>query len=193
MSVLYLIRHGKTIANEQHRYCGSTDLPLSPRGREELASMRYALSGVRFLTSGMLRAEQTLELLFGPVPHEIRPEFREIDFGEFEMHTYEELKDDPKYLAWITGDNERNVPPAGESGEAMTSRVLRGLNALLEEDRDTVLITHGGVIAAIMESLFPGEGKNRYQWQPEPGCGYCLEGKRWRLLPQLGENHKKVK
>lgn len=193
MSVLYLIRHGKTIANEQHRYCGSTDLPLSPRGREELASMRYALSGVRFLTSGMLRAEQTLEILFGPVPHEIRPEFREIDFGEFEMHTYEELKDDPKYLAWITGDNERNVPPAGESGEAMTSRVLRGLNALLEEDRDTVLITHGGVIAAIMESLFPGEGKNRYQWQPEPGCGYCLEEKRWRLLPQLGENHKKVK
>ena len=193
MSVLYLIRHGKTMANEQHRYCGSTDLPLSPRGREELASIRYALSGVRFLTSGMLRAEQTLEILFGNVPHEIRPEFREIDFGEFEMHTYEELKDDPNYLAWITGDNERNVPPGGESGEAMTSRVLRGLDALVEEDRDTVLITHGGVIAAIMESLFPGEGKNRYQWQPEPGCGYCLEGKRWQLLPQTGENDKKVK
>ena len=193
MSVLYLIRHGKTIANEQHRYCGSTDLPLSPRGREELASIRYALSGVRFLTSGMLRTEQTLELLFGDVPYEIRPEFREIDFGEFEMHTYEELKDDPNYLAWITGDNERNVPPGGESGEAMTSRVLRGLDALVEEDRDTVLITHGGVIAAIMESLFPGEGKNRYQWQPEPGCGYCLEGKRWQLLPQMGENDKKVK
>ena len=193
MSVLYLIRHGKTMANEQHRYCGSTDLPLSPRGREELASIRYALSGVRFLTSGMLRTEQTLELLFGDVPHEIHREFREIDFGEFEMHTYEELKDDPNYLAWITGDNERNVPPGGESGEAMTSRVLRGLDALVEEDRDTVLITHGGVIAAIMESLFPGEGKNRYQWQPEPGCGYCLEGKRWQLLPQMGENDKKVK
>ena len=193
MSVLYLIRHGKTIANEQHRYCGSTDLPLSPRGREELASIRYALSGVRFLTSGMLRTEQTLELLFGDVPHEIRREFREIDFGEFEMHTYEELKDDPNYLAWITGDNERNVPPRGESGEAMRRRVLRGLQALMAENRDTVLITHGGVIAAIMESLFPGEGKNRYQWQPEPGCGYCLEGKRWQLLPQMGENDKKVK
>ena len=174
MSVLYLIRHGKTIANEQHRYCGSTDLPLSPRGREELASIRYALSGVRFLTSGMLRTEQTLELLFGDVPHEIRREFREIDFGEFEMHTYEELKDDPNYLAWITGDNERNVPPRGESGEAMRRRVLRGLQALMAENRDTVLITHGGVIAAIMESLFPGEGKNRYQWQPAPGHGYAV-------------------
>ena len=190
---IYLIRHGKTIANEQHRYCGSTDLPLSPRGREELASMRYALSGVRFLTSGMLRAEQTLEILFGTVPHEIRPEFREIDFGEFEMHTYEELKDDPKYLAWITGDNERNVPPAGESGEAMTSRVLRGLNALLEEDRDTVLITHGGVIAAIMDNLFPREQKNRYQWQPRPGQGYRLDGTGCRPLPQAEENAGKIK
>ena len=184
MSALYLIRHGKTAANEQHRYCGSTDLPLSPQGREELAEMHYAVSGVRFLTSGMLRTEQTLEILFGHVPHEVRPEFREIDFGEFEMHTYEELKDDPRYLSWITGDNERNIPPSGESGEAMRCRVLQGLMALLEENRDTVLITHGGVIAAIMESLFPREGKNRYQWQPEPGCGYCLEGKSWSVLRQ---------
>ena len=183
MSVLYLIRHGKTIANEQHRYCGSTDLPLSPRGREELASIRYALSGVRFLTSGMLRTEQTLELLFGDVPHEIRREFREIDFGEFEMHTYEELKDDPNYLAWITGDNERNVPPGGESGEAMTSRVLRGLDALVEEDRDTVLITHGGVIAAIMASLFPAEEKHRYQWQPQNGHGYEIASGTYRSIP----------
>lgn len=191
MSVLYLIRHGKTAANEQHRYCGSTDLPLSTRGREELAAMHYAVSGVRFLTSGMLRTEQTLEILFGPVPHEIRPEFREIDFGEFEMHTYEELKDDPRYLSWITGDNERNVPPSGESGEAMRCRVMKGLVTLLQEDRDTVLITHGGVIAAIMESLFSQEGKNRYQWQPEPGCGYCLEGKGWSVLPQAEEKTKK--
>ena len=30
---LYLIRHGNTVANEQHLYCGSTDLSLSPEGR----------------------------------------------------------------------------------------------------------------------------------------------------------------
>lgn len=33
MSRLYLIRHGNTEANLQHRYCGSTDLPLSQPGR----------------------------------------------------------------------------------------------------------------------------------------------------------------
>ena len=36
---IYLIRHGKTSANEKHLYCGSTDLPLSNAGKEELRSV----------------------------------------------------------------------------------------------------------------------------------------------------------
>lgn len=182
MSRIYLIRHGKTLANEQHLYCGSTDLPLSPAGREALAALHYDISNVRFCTSGMLRTEQTLEILFGKVPHEICPELREIDFGAFEMHSYDQLKEDPRYLNWITGDNDRNEPPGGESGEAMRSRVLTAFAALTAEERDTVVITHGGVIAAIMENRFPSERKNRYQWQPEPGHGYCLAGMQyWKL------------
>ena len=34
---VYLIRHGKTEANEKRLSCGSTDLPLSEKGREELS------------------------------------------------------------------------------------------------------------------------------------------------------------
>ena len=40
---------------------------------------------------------------------------------------------------------------------------------------DAVLVTHGGVIAALMEHLFPQENKNRYQWQSANGGGYRLE------------------
>ena len=181
MSRLYLIRHGKTEANLQHRYCGSTDLPLSEAGREELKGLHYEIANVRFLTSGMLRAEQTLAALFGDVPHEKRPAFREVDFGVFEMHTYEELKNDPAYLDWITGDNMANVPPKGESGNQMLARVLAALQELRQED--TVLVTHGGVIAAIMEHLFPEENKSRYQWQPDPGHGYLIEGNSYRAIP----------
>ena len=181
MSRLYLIRHGNTEANLNHRYCGSTDLPLSQPGREALRTLHYDVSGVRFLTSGMLRAEQTLSILFGDVPHEQRPAFREVDFGIFEMHTYEELKDDPAYVDWITGDNMANIPPEGESGNQMLARVLEALPELLEED--TVLVTHGGVIAAIMEHLFPEENKSRYQWQPAPGYGYLIEGNAFRPIP----------
>lgn len=181
MSRLYLIRHGKTEANLQHRYCGATDLPLSEAGREELKGLHYEISNVRFLTSGMLRTEQTLAALFGDVPHEKRPAFQEVDFGIFEMHTYEELKNDPAYLDWITGDNMANVPPKGESGNQMLARVLAALQELRQED--TVLVTHGGVIAAIMEHLFPEENKSRYQWQPDPGHGYLIEGNSYRAIP----------
>lgn len=185
MTPIYLIRHGKTEANLRHLYCGSTDLPLAPAGVAELKALHYCLPPARFLTSGMTRTEETLRLLFGAVPHEIRPVFREIDFGAFEMHSYEQLKDDPAYIAWITGDNEKNTPPGGESGAAMTARVTAGFESLLAENVPTVLITHGGVIAAIMEHAFPHEKKSRYQWQPEPGHGYEICGTEYWTIPTL--------
>ena len=168
---LYLIRHGKTEANEKHLYCGSTDLPLSEKGREELAGLRYDIQNVRFLTSGMKRADETLRILFGDVPYEAESRFREVDFGIFEMRGYDQLKDTPEYQAWLTGDNEANVPPGGESGAQMKRRVLE---ALAEIREDTCIVAHGGVIATIMAHLFPAEGKSRYQWQPPNGGGYRI-------------------
>ena len=38
--IIYLIRHGKTEANERHLYCGSTDLPLSDAGIAEQKEKR---------------------------------------------------------------------------------------------------------------------------------------------------------
>lgn len=181
MSTLYLIRHGNTEANLQHRYCGSTDLPLSEVGLEELQGLHYDIRGAKFIVSGMRRTEQTLRALFGDIAYTVNPAFREVDFGAFEMKTYQELKDRPDYQRWLTGDNMVNVPPEGESGAQMTARVLSALPELMGED--TVLVTHGGVIAAIMEALFPQEGKNRYQWQPTPGHGYAVTGKTYRPIP----------
>ena len=177
---LYLIRHGATRANLEHLYCGSTDLPLSAEGAEALRALRYDTPKARYLTSGMRRANETMEILFPGQAYERDSRFREVDFGIFEMKSYEMLKNDPAYLAWITGDNEKNIPPQGESGEMFRARVLTALETLRE---DTVLITHGGVIAAIMEELFPREGKNRYQWQPRPGRGYAVTEEGYREIP----------
>ncbi len=181
---VYLIRHGKTRANEQHLYCGSTDLSLSEEGRQELGEIRYSPMTCRFVTSGMKRANETLTVLFGHVPFTVDSRFREVDFGDFEMHSYEQLKDRADYQAWITGDNEANVPPRGESGNQMRGRVLQAFSQLQE---DTIVVTHGGVIAAIMESLFPHEGKNRYQWQPRCGCGYGICGDQYWRIPEERE------
>ena len=176
---IYLIRHGKTEANEKHLYCGSTDLPLSDAGKEELRSVHYDIKNVRFISSGMKRTNETLRILFEDVPYEVDPRFREVDFGIFEMHSYEELKDTPEYQTWLTGDNDANISPQGESGAQMKARVLAAFSEIKE---DACIITHGGVIASIMEYLFPNEGKNRYQWQPKPGYGYVLDAEGYRLL-----------
>ena len=176
---IYLIRHGKTEANEKHLYCGSTDLSLSVAGREELQNIHYDIKNVRFITSGMKRTNETLQTLFGEVPYEIEPRFREVDFGIFEMHSYDQLKDTSEYGAWLTGDNEANIPPQGESGVQMKERVLKAFSEIKE---DTCIITHGGVIAAIMEYLFPEENKNRYQWQAKPGAGWIVGDFGYRAL-----------
>jgi alpha-ribazole phosphatase len=99
------------------------------------------------------------------------------------MRSYAQLKDDPAYQAWIAGDNEANVAPDGESGDMMTRRVLRGLDRLIADGRDTLLVTHGGVIAAIMTRLFPSAGRNRYERQSAPGCGYAIDLSAGRFDP----------
>ena len=177
---IYLIRHGKTEANERHLYCGSTDLSLSNAGKAELKNLHYEIKNVRFLTSGMKRTNETLQILFGDVPFEVDPRYQEVDFGIFEMRSYVDLKDTPPYQAWITGDNETNIPPLGESGAQMRERVLAAFSEIRE---DTCIIAHGGVIAAIMEQLFPDENKNRYEWQPQPGHGYAIEENSYRRIP----------
>ena len=53
---VFLIRHGQTLANEQHLYCGSTDLPLSKGGRESQASRpSIDVGAAHIITSGMRR------------------------------------------------------------------------------------------------------------------------------------------
>ena len=107
---VFLIRHGRTLANEQHLYCGSTDLPLSRAGREALANRPpIDVGAARFITSGMRRCNETLALLFGNVPYEVVEDFREIDFGAFEMKSYEMLKDELAYQTWLSRDPEYRV------------------------------------------------------------------------------------
>lgn len=176
---LTLIRHGNTRGNILRLYYGSTDLPLldtSVSQLEFLGGLGVYPKAERYFTSGMLRAEQTLEALYGPVPHEALPDMREIDFGDFEMKTYEELCSDPLYLAWITGDNEANVCPGGESGVIVTERALAALAPVIASGEDAIVVTHGGVIGGVLAKWFPN-GNGRYEFTPEPGRGFTVEFK----------------
>ena len=178
-SQILLLRHGRTKANEEHLYCGSTDWPLSEEGRKSLNQKHgaYGIEWESFYTSGLIRTKETLEILFGEQKAAKKEsDLREMDFGDFEGKSYGMLKEDPSYQEWISGDNERNICPGGESGEQMRERVLCAVDRILQNDpaERIVIVTHGGPIAAIMLQLFPEQGLNRYEWQPECGEGYLL-------------------
>lgn len=193
MRKILLLRHGLTEANEKSLYCGYTDISLTDKGKNELLNKscdyKKMLFGdkksetvnVKYFTSGMKRTNETLELLFDTRNYVVLPGFKEMNFGIFEMHSYEELKELPEYVEWISGDFYSNVPRGGESGNQMRKRVVDSLHSLLSElekepsEMIYVLVCHGGVIAAIMEYLFPKENKNLYEWQPLHGCGYMIE------------------
>ena len=177
---IHLIRHGRTRANEQKLYCGQADPPLSPNGIAELADLKklgiYPKRADLYFTSGFLRAEQTLDLLYGSVHREPLPQLAEFRFGRFEMKSHEELKNQSDYQAWIT-DEAGHIPcPGGDSKQDFTRRVLEGFGLLTDKARlveSALGIFHGGVIACIMDHLLPNIC-NYYEWLPDSGRGYTL-------------------
>lgn len=177
---LHLIRHGKTIANEKRLYCGFTDAPLSKQGVDELVSLKTRVAypdAQMYITSGLLRTEQTLRILYGDVGFEIVDGLRELNFGAFEMLSHDGLNKRQDYQNWIADiDNAR--PPNGESKAEFVERVTAGFHEAIKlcvqkAARSAAVITHGGVVAVIMEYLFPLK-RGFYEWQPQCGEGYTV-------------------
>jgi alpha-ribazole phosphatase len=186
MAKIHLIRHGTTEANKAKMYYGSTDLPLSNEGVDVVADLAAAgkypkAEGAYLYTTGLLRTEQTFFLIYGCKEHQAVSELAEYRFGEFEMKTHEQLEGNDAYQAWIN-DTEGMTPcPGGESPNDFRSRISASFAKILEQyksresrERNSILVCHGGVISHIMRICFPDEGKNIFQWQPEPGRGYSI-------------------
>ena len=76
-SRIILIRHGITEGNKKRWFYGAADIPLSQEGREELIEQKTdglypdVPDGAQFVTSGLVRTEETLELLYGNVRHTV--------------------------------------------------------------------------------------------------------------------------
>ncbi|MCR4903790.1 MAG: histidine phosphatase family protein [Butyrivibrio sp.] len=171
--IIYLIRHGKTPGNLEKRYIGITDEELSPEGIAELKNIHYPKTDIVF-SSPLKRALSTAEVLFPEAKPIIIEDIRETDFGEFEGKNYDDLKTDPGYQAWI--DSGGKAPfPSGESFEEANIRALKGFRKILElsQDKRTVsVVTHGGVIMAVLQNLFGGD---YYDYHIENGKGYSFE------------------
>ena len=178
---VYLIRHGKTRGNLEGRYIGRTDQPLCPQGRVELQG-RTGPAADRVIVSPLLRCRETAALLYPGRDVKVVDGLREADFGAFEGHTYEELKDDPRYRAWLDSAGAA-APPGGESRAAQQARALRAFQSVMAacgEDERVAFVVHGGTIMCLLEALEPSH--RFYHWQAPNGGGYACGWDGERLM-----------
>lgn len=154
---IHLLRHGATQANQDGRYIGRTDLPLSPEGLAQLLKLResYDYPGaVRFFTSPLTRCRQTLQVLYPQCEPTVVEGLAECDFGDWENKSLRDLKGDERFLQWMEGAT-RDIP-GGESSEDFRARVCEAFEGIVNElifagETEAVVCTHGGVITMLMQ------------------------------------------
>lgn len=189
MPEILLIRHGKTRGNEEGRYIGVTDEPLSEVGIRALAKRETGEVETVYV-SPMKRCLQTAALLFPGVPHKVIPAFRECDFGEFENKNYRELRGNPRYQEWV--DSAGALPfPGGEKPKEFRRRCREGFEEAVEDllagrFLRCAMVVHGGTIMSILEA-FADPKKGFYDWQVSNGKGFLLE-----LNEEIWKKEKRV-
>ena len=177
---LHLIRHGMTQGNEEGWYVGRIDLPVCPRGLEELAQLRSQLpypAVQSVYTSPLLRCRQTAEFLYPEAQLIAVPELAELDMGEFTGRPILACKQHPAFAQWMQ-DAYHYGPPAGETGQQLAARVGEGISAILSHMSqnqlfEAAVICHGGVITSLLAAYgtpkLPAIG-----WVVDNGTGFTV-------------------
>jgi broad specificity phosphatase PhoE len=155
-----LVRHGETEWSRTGKHTGSTDIPLTERGRRQAQAVGAALRDRDFalvLTSPLGRALETCRLAgFGERAVQ-RDELMEWDYGTYEGRTTAEVREErPGWTLW------RDGVPEGETVEQVGERVDRVLDDLRPLDGDALLFAHGHVLRVLTArwlELDPGAGR----------------------------------
>ena len=156
MSRLLLIRHGATAWNEAGRLQGRSDPPLSPAGRAAVEAwvLPPEAQRARWLSSPLIRARQTAEILAAKIPQgaPVAEEARliETDWGAWEGKTLAALRAE---LGEAMADNEARGldfrPAGGESPREVQQRLRPLLANLAAAGGTTLAVSHKGVIRAV--------------------------------------------
>ncbi|WP_226665291.1 histidine phosphatase family protein [Metabacillus litoralis] len=175
---VYLIRHGLTRYNLEKRYLGYTNEPLLNDHEEQFSRVKKALENVTFhyrYSSDLMRCIQTINHLIQNQPVCLDERLRELNFGNWEGHTYEMLKKEKTYQAWLE-DMDNLSPPNGESFSKLQKRVdlfFEDLyNLSMGENQNILISTHGGVIMTCLLKF--NITKKLWDFPVNYGSGYKL-------------------
>lgn len=190
---LYLFRHGLTKGNLNAQYIGHTDYPLSTFGIDELKKIRTAHhypSVDAVFVSPLKRAMQSADIMFPDNNKVVIDNFIEYNFGEFEEHTADDLKDNEDFKAWLHGDMYAR-PPFGESNAEFVQRVCKAfeqvVNGCISTGTQTfAIVAHAGVLMTILSCYGLPEAPMAH-WQMDAGYGFKL-----RITPSLWMQSNKL-
>ena len=191
---IHLIRHAMTAENLEGKYIGHTDVPLCEDGIKQVRQMKKEMeypSVDAVFSSPLSRCIDTAKLIYPDREPVVINELIEYDFGEFEGKTAEDLKDDEDFAEWLSGTNPRKAAPFGESNASFTYRVCACFEKIVDGIissgvKSTAVITHGGVVMALMAAYAIPEAP-MHEWLTPNGTGYTL-----RIDPSIWMRGKKL-
>ena len=189
--VIHLIRHGAIDETLSGKYIGTTDPPLSDKGKLALKKLAFSHAYPQppvVFTSPLRRCTQTCAVLFPERKPLVIANLSECNFGEWEGKTAEELKGSEDFQKWLAGDNSVK-PPRGESNAGFVGRVCKIFESIVEGlmktgSTECAVVTHGGVIMTLLAVYGLPQAKP-FEWAMENGCGYSV-----RVTPMLWQRGK---
>lgn len=166
--VIYLIRHPMPDAPEDVCY-GQTDVGLVKwhleRTAKRLNKQLILGKNVNIYSSPAKRCVQ-LARAISKSKCRVKVDWRimEMDFGSWEMKAWEDIEDEA-LLTWCHDSTYAKVP-GGESYAQVYERVCDFWKWLItNEFEETVVITHGGMIKAILTYILEMPLKNSFSFQ----------------------------
>lgn len=190
---LILVRHGETDWNVTLQYQGLAPVPLNERGRTQAARAAERLrarSITALYASDLPRAWETAGVIGEAVgvPPVAVPDLREIDVGQWQGLTPEELHERfPEHMAEYERDPANTVRLGGESYAQLQQRAVRAFRWMEAQHNagDTiVVVSHGGTIRTIICEVIGLELRHFGRLWLDNG-GFCVLQRRkenWRLL-----------
>lgn len=154
---LYVVRHGKTIWNEQRKVQGISDIPLTDEGRketQELVPLVKKLNIDVVISSPLSRAKETAKILVdSKLPINIDDRIKERDWGMNEGANIDEVD---KWDCWdvILNTKVQNI----ECIQDFMYRVSDFIEDIKEKykNKNVLIVTHSAVsrvIHYLLESI----------------------------------------
>ena len=178
-----LLRHGQTALSVDKRFSGIGDPELTALGLAQAAAAGERLrhsAATAVVSSPLRRARQTAAAVANALGLEVEVEegLRETDFGDWEGHTFAEVRKKwPAEMdAWLA--STAVAPPYGESFDETAVRVRQA--------RDRVLSRYGGQTVVLVSHVTPIKTLLRIALEAPPSALYrihldlaCLSEVHW--------------